>query len=197
MKLIVGVTGGIGSGKTAVTDFFAAKGIAVVDADIAARVVVESGKPALTTIAERHGEDILLQNGSLNRRKLRDIIFQNDAERIWLENLLHPLIREEIIQELEQATSDYAVFVSPLMIETSQQELVNRILVVDVSVNTQIARCTLRDNMNREQAETIIQKQSSREDKLKIADDVVDNEGSLQALHEQLELLHQKYLTLR
>ena len=197
MKLIVGVTGGIGSGKTAVTDFFAAKGITIVDADVAARVVVEPGKPALTAIAEKHGADILLEDGSLNRRKLRDVIFQDDAERIWLEELLHPLIREEIILELEQSESEYAIFVSPLMIETSQKELIDRLLVVDVSIETQIARCTLRDNINREQAESIIQKQSSREEKLNAADDVVDNEGSLEALYPQLEQLHQKYLALK
>lgn len=196
MKRIIGVTGGIGSGKTAVTDFFAAKGITIVDADIAARVVVQPGKPALSAISERHGKDILLEDGSLDRRKLRDIIFSDDAERIWLEKLLHPLIRKEIIQELEQATSSYVVFVSPLMIETSQHELVDRLLVVDVSVETQVSRCTTRDTMTRKQAEAIIQKQSSREDKLKTADDVVNNEGSLQVLHEQLEQLHQKYLTI-
>ena len=195
MKLVVGVTGGIGSGKTAVTDFFASKGIVVVDADIAARVVVEPGKPALAAIAKKHGEDILLEDGSLNRRKLRDIIFQNDAERIWLETLLHPLIREEIILELEQAESDYVIFVSPLLIETSQKELVDRLLVVDVSVETQIDRCTRRDNMNREQAEAIIRKQSSREEKINAADDLVDNERTLEALHQQLEALHQSYLS--
>ena len=196
MKLIVGVTGGIGSGKTAVADFFATKGITIVDADIAARVVVEPGKPALTAIAEKYGTDILREDGSMNRRKMRDIIFQDDAERIWLEELLHPLIREEIILELKQATSDYVVFVSPLMIETSQKELTDRLLVVDVSVETQIARCTQRDNMNREQAEAIIQKQSSREEKLAVADEVVNNEGSLEALHQQLDKLHRKYLLL-
>lgn len=195
MKLIVGVTGGIGSGKTAVTNFFASKGITIVDADMAARVVVEPGKPALDIIAEKYGKDILLDSGSLNRRKMREIIFHNDAERIWLEELLHPLIREEIVQELEQAESGYVVFVSPLMIETSQKELVNRLLVVDVSVETQIARCTLRDNMKREQAEAIIRRQSSREEKINVADDVVDNEGSLEELHQQLEVLHQRYLS--
>ena len=195
MKLIVGVTGGIGSGKTAVTDFFAAKGITVVDADIAARVVVDPGKPALSAIAGRHGKDILQKDGSLNRRKLRDIIFQDDAERVWLEELLHPLIREEIVLELGQAESDYVVFVSPLMIETSQKELVDRLIVVDVSVETQITRCTQRDNMSREQAEAIIRKQSSRQEKLIAADDVVDNEGTLKTLYQQLERLHHKYLT--
>lgn len=196
MKLIVGVTGGIGSGKTAVTDFFTAKGITIVDADIAARVVVEPGKPTLTTIAERYGKDILQSDGSLNRRQLREIIFQDDAERIWLEELLHPQIREQIIAELDQASSRYVVLVSPLMIETTQQELIHRLLVVDVSVETQITRCTQRDDMTREQAEAIIRKQSSRQDKLKIADDVVDNEGSLNQLHQQLESLHQQYLSL-
>lgn len=196
MKLIVGVTGGIGSGKTAVTDFFAAKGITIVDADVAARIVVEPGKPALTAIAKRYGKDILLGDGALNRRQLREIIFQDDAERIWLEALLHPLIREQIIAELEQAPSEYVVFVSPLMIETDQQELIHRLLVVDVSVETQIIRCTQRDSMTREQAEAIVRQQSSRQDKLNAADDVVDNEGSMDLLHQQLESLHQQYSSL-
>ena len=196
MKLIIGVTGGIASGKTAVTDFFASKGITIVDADIASRVVVEPGKPALTIIAEKYGADILQEDGFLNRRKLRNIIFQDDAERIWLEELLHPLIRKKIVLELEQAKSEYAVFVSPLMIETSQKELIDRLLVVDVSIETQITRSTQRDGMNREQAQAIIRTQSSREEKLNAANDVVDNDSSFVNLHHQLELLHLKYLSL-
>ena len=195
-RLIVGVTGGIGSGKTAVTDFFAARGITIVDADLAARVVVEPGKPALQVIAQRHGDQILLTNGHLDRRHLRDIIFKDDNERIWLEELLHPLIREQIIFDLKESASKYAVLVSPLMIETNQQKLIDRLLVVDIPVDVQIERTMSRDDMTKEQTLAIINKQSSREEKLKQADDVVDNSQSLAFLHQQLDALHNQYLTL-
>ena len=194
MKLVIGVTGGIGSGKTAVTDFFAARGITIVDADLAARVVVEPGQPALQTIAQHFDDDILLSDGSLNRRKLRNIIFQNDSEKLWLENLLHPLIRQQIFHELEQATSAYTILVSPLMIETDQKNLVNRLLVVDVPVDIQVARTTRRDHMTMEQTRAIIASQSTREEKLEQADDVVDNSGTVEALYSQLEKLHRVYL---
>ncbi len=191
---VVGVTGGIGSGKTAVTDFFARKGIEIVDADLAARVVVEPGKPALTDILVRYTKDILLTDGSLDRRRLRDIIFKDDAERAWLEQLLHPLIREEIIRAIENASSQYVILVSPLMIETNQQALTHRLLVVDLPLDLQIERTMQRDDMTREQTLAIISKQSSREDKLSKADDVVDNSRSIEQLHKQLEALHSGYL---
>ncbi|MGB1272510.1 MAG: dephospho-CoA kinase, partial [Endozoicomonas sp.] len=130
--LTIGVTGGIGSGKSAVTDFFAAKGIDVIDADLAARVVVEPGRPALAAIADHFGPEILTRAGVLDRRQLRDIIFQDDGERRWLEALLHPLIGEQIIQELSQVKASYAILVSPLMIEAGQIKLVDRLLVIDV-----------------------------------------------------------------
>ena len=195
-QLVVGVTGGIGSGKTAVTDFFASKKITIVDADLAARVVVEPGKPALEAIAQRYGGKIILTDGHLNRRQLRNIIFEDDEERIWLERLLHPIIREQIVSELGQSHSDYSILVSPLMIETNQQELIDRLLIIDVPVKVQIERTMKRDNMTEEQTMVIINKQSSREDKLKWADDVVDNSQTLEHLHQQLEVLHQEYLNL-
>ncbi|WP_370514760.1 dephospho-CoA kinase [Endozoicomonas sp. OPT23] len=195
-KTVIGVTGGIGSGKTAVTDYFAEKGITIVDADLASRVVVESGRPALSAIAERHGSDVLEADGSLNRRQLRDIIFKNDNERVWLEQLLHPLIRDQILLELQEAHSDYTVLVSPLLVETDQHVMVDRILVVDVPVEMQIERTMTRDGMTEEQTLAIIKKQASREQRQDKADDLVNNSGSLEQLHQQLEALHQKYLKL-
>lgn len=195
-KLVIGVTGGIGSGKTAVTDFFAAQGITIVDADLAARVVVEPGRPALERIAERHGSDILDANGNLDRRMLREIIFKDDSERVWLEQLLHPLIRDQILLELEQSQSAYTIMVSPLLVETDQHVLTHRILVVDVPVELQIERTMARDTMTEEQTRAIIQKQASREQRLTKADDVVDNSGSVEQLHQQLEQFHQTYLGL-
>ncbi|MCL6269277.1 dephospho-CoA kinase [Sansalvadorimonas sp. 2012CJ34-2] len=193
---VVGVTGGIGCGKTSVTDYLAGKGIIIADADQAARVVVMPGQPALQSIAQHFGENLILPDGQLNRRALRDIIFDNETERRWLEQLLHPLIFQQINFELEQATSPYVVLVSPLLIETSQHQLVNRILVIDVSEETQIARTMNRDGVPREQAEAILRSQSDRQNRLNKADDVVDNSGSLEQLHQQLDKLHQTYLDM-
>lgn len=191
----VGVTGGIGSGKSAVADYFASQGICIVDADIVARVVVEPGTKALTAIAERFGNDILI-NGQLDRGRLRTIIFAAADERKWLENLLHPLIEQQIIEQLGQATSRYAVLVSPLMLETGQQALVDRVLVVDVPEHIQIERTMTRDQMTEEQTRQILSSQISRERRLAKAHDVVDNSGSLTQLHQYLEPLHQRYLRL-
>ena len=191
----VGVTGGIGSGKSAVADYFASQGICIVDADIVARVVVEPGTKALTQITERFGNDILI-NGQLDRGRLRTIIFAAADERKWLENLLHPLIEQQIIEQLGQATSRYAVLVSPLMLETGQQALVDRVLVVDVPEHIQIERTMTRDQMTEEQARQILNSQISREQRLAKAHDVVDNSGSLAQLHQYLEPLHQRYLRL-
>lgn len=191
----VGVTGGIGSGKTAVTDFFASKGVGVVDTDVAARVVVEPGTPALAAIEQRYGPDILA-NGTLDRRKLRTIIFAEANERQWLESLLHPLIQEQIIHELSRVESRYAVLVSPLMLETGQQHLVDRVLVVDVPDRLQIERTMARDQMSEQLARQMLYSQMQREQRVALADDVVDNSGTLAQLHRSLEKLHQRYLNL-
>ncbi|WP_095210051.1 dephospho-CoA kinase [Endozoicomonas ascidiicola] len=194
-KMTIGVTGGIGSGKTAVTDFFSSKGVTIVDADLAARVVVEPDKPALAEIAKRFGSGIIL-NGNLDRGQLRTIIFDSADERLWLETLLHPLIREQIRIELQQAKSPYAILVSPLMLETDQHELVNRILVVDLPEATQIERAMNRDHMDEDQTRKIIASQMPREKRLEWADDVVENSGTLEQLHQSLEKLHETYLSL-
>ncbi|USE37542.1 dephospho-CoA kinase [Endozoicomonas sp. SCSIO W0465] len=191
----VGVTGGIGSGKTTVTDFFASHGIRIVDADIASRMVVEPGKPALADIEQRYGPEILI-DGGLDRRKLRTIIFDDTAERKWLEGLLHPLIRDQITLELGDAESRYAVLVSPLMLETSQHELVDRVLVVDVPERIQLSRTMSRDQMTEEQTRQILDNQMKREQRMARADDIIDNSGSMARLHQSLDKLHQFYLSL-
>ncbi|MGI9281409.1 MAG: dephospho-CoA kinase [Endozoicomonas sp.] len=195
-KLVIGVTGGIGSGKTAVTDYFSSLGITVVDADQASRMVVEPGRPALVKIAERHGQDILTDEGTLDRRKLRDIIFDSDNERVWLEQLLHPLIRNQIVQQLEESESPYTIMVSPLLVETDQHVLTDRILVVDVPEDIQRERTMSRDGMSKEQTQAIMAKQASRNQRLEKANDVVDNSGSLEQLFQQLDQIHQTYLGL-
>ena len=192
----IGLTGGIGSGKTAASDRFQNHGIAVVDADIAARVVVEPGRPALSAIADHFGEDILLADGGLNRAALRNVIFNDPEQKSWLEALLHPLIAKEITAGLQQASSPYALLVSPLLIESSQKDRCHRILVVDVPEALQIQRTAARDNNDPEQVKRIIASQASRQQRLELADDVVENDGSLQQLHQKIDDLHRRYLQL-
>ena len=188
--LIIGITGGIGSGKTAVTDYLASLGITIVDADQAARVVVEPDTPALQTIAEHFGEEILQADGNLDRRALRNIIFNDDEERHWLEALLHPLIKEEMLSQLSQSQSPYSIIVSPLLLETDQHTMVDRIAVVDIPAELQVQRTMARDGIEQSQAEAIMKAQAARATRLEKADDVIDNSGSLDDLHQQLEQLH-------
>lgn len=193
---IIGLTGGIGSGKSAAAARFAeAHGIHVVDADIKSRVVVEPGRPALHQIVDRFGDAVLQQDGSLNRAVLRERVFQDPDERRWLEQLLHPLIREEIVSDLASADSPYALLVSPLLVESGQYQMTRRILVVDVPEALQIARTTLRDKVPEEQVKAILQAQAKREERLRHADDVITNDRDLAALHQQVDQLHQYYLT--
>ena len=193
---VIGVTGGIGSGKSAVSDYFASLGVAVVDADVAARIVVEPGKPALTSIAERFGELVIAKDGSLNRKVLREIVFSDPAQRGWLEKLLHPLIYQEITQQLANATSPYVLLVSPLLVETGQNRLTNRILVVDVPEELQIQRTINRDNNSEAQVRAIMAAQTDRKKRLSYADDVIVNDKSVDLLHLQIDALHQQYLAL-
>ena len=191
---IVGVTGGIGSGKTAVTDIFSKLDIDIVDADLASRKAVLKGSPSLKKIKEKFGEDILLKDGNLNRARLRKRNFEDSSEKDWLENLLHPQILEIIKSELEESKSSYKVLVSPLLFETGQFQLCHRTLLIDVSEEEQIIRTTKRDKVTSDQVKKIINSQMSREDKIKIADDVVTNEGSLDDLEEKIRALHSSYL---
>ncbi|QFT55956.1 dephospho-CoA kinase [Microbulbifer sp. THAF38] len=192
----VGLTGGIGSGKSAAAGYFRELGIHVVDADWAARVVVQPGRPALEQIAQHFGANILLESGELDRAQLRALIFNNSEERTWLEGLLHPLIREEIINSLEKSTSPYAILESPLLIESGQYELVDRICVVDLPESLQLERASARDVNHPEQIRKIMAAQLSRQERLAKADDVLDNTSGLVELRSQIEALHQKYLQL-
>lgn len=196
MTFVVGVTGGIGSGKTAVSDRFAELGIVVVDADVASRVIVEPGRPALAKIAEHFSSDILQTDGTLDRAKLRTAVFKDPAERKWLEALTHPLIREEILSGLRNATSPYALLVSPLLVESGQNQLTHRVLVVDVPEELQLQRTVNRDNNSPDQVKAIMAAQASRQQRLDSADDVIVNDGSLEQLHQQVDTLHQKYLEM-
>jgi dephospho-CoA kinase len=190
MSLIVGVTGGIGSGKTAATDHFQSLGITVVDADLAARVIMEPGRPALQSVAEHFGANILLADGSLDRAALRSKVFSDPAERAWLEQLTHPLIGEEILSQLEGSTSPYTILSSPLLFETTQKGLCNTTILIDVSEEIQLSRTMARDDNDEAQVRRIMAAQMSRSDKLSLADHVVDNSGDLSALHDAVEELH-------
>ena len=194
--LIIGVTGGVGSGKSAATDHFLKLGIQIVDADIAARTVVEVGKPALVEIKKRFGPEILLEDGQLNRALLRKIVFETPAQREWLEQLTHPLIRNEIIDGLQSATSQYVILSSPLLIESGQYHLVKRTLVIDVPVELQLKRTCLRDSNEATQVQAIIDAQIPRAKRLVQADDIIVNDQDLTHLHKQVEKLHHEYLKM-
>lgn len=195
--MIIGLTGGIGSGKTAAANrFAAAHGIHVVDADQKSRVVVEPGRPALAHIVDRFGDAMLLDDGTLNRAALRETVFAAPEQRQWLEQLLHPLIRDEIITDLRSATSPYALLVSPLLVESGQNRLTSRVIVVDVPVAMQLARTVQRDTVPEAQVRAIMQAQAQREERLRHADDILTNNSDLAALHVQVDALHTRYLQL-
>lgn len=194
---ILGLTGGIGSGKSAAAAHFAQLGIDLVNADQAARWVVEPGRPALARIAEHFGADILLADGGLDRAALRARIFQDAGERRWLEQLLHPLIRQEIVEVLARATSPYAILESPLLIESGQYRLCRRVLVIDVPEAVQISRTVSRDGNDEAQVRAIMAAQAPRDERLAKADDVIVNDRDLAWLRQEVERLHHFYLTLR
>ncbi len=187
---VVGITGGIGSGKSAVTERLQALGITVVDADLAARVIMEPGRPALAAVAERFGAGILQPDGQLDRAALRKIVFADPDQRHWLEELTHPLIGREILDQIGAAESPYIVLSSPLLLETSQRELCDLIVVVDVPESVQLERTMARDDNDEAQVRRIMAAQLPREERLAGADEVVDNSGSLEDLTQQVDTLH-------
>lgn len=195
-KLIIGLTGGIGSGKSAAADAFSRHDITVIDADIVAREVVLPGSQALDRIAERFGPKALLDTGHLDRSYLRQQVFNQESERLWLEKLLHPLINEQITQGLRDSQSHYSVLVSPLLLETPQRHMVGRVLVIDVPRELQISRTVSRDNNSAAQVEKIIAAQMQRDERLRHADDIVNNIGSKNSLWATIDKLHHKYLEL-
>lgn len=199
--LTVGLTGGIGSGKSAVSQRFANLGITIVDADEIAREVVLPGQSALASIVARFGDKVIipagkLQQGELNRAELRSIIFTDPDAKHWLESLLHPLIKNITLSRLAQAESAYTILSSPLLLETQQDYLVNRILVVDTSEELQVLRTSSRDQSSADVIDAIIKSQISRHERLIRADDIIENSGSLTQLDNQVFKLHQFYLSL-
>ncbi|PTT50954.1 dephospho-CoA kinase [Aeromonas sp. HMWF014] len=192
---VVAVTGGIGSGKTTIANQFAALGIDVVDADVIARDVVEPGAPALAAIATYFGPDVIAPDGQLDRRSLRERVFSEPNAKAWLNALLHPLIRQEMLRQCAAARSPYCLLVVPLLVENKLTGLANRVLVIDVDEATQIERTCRRDGVSAEQARAIIAAQASRSERLAAADDVIDNHnGSQMAIKTRILALHETYL---
>ena len=195
-RWVVGLTGGIGSGKSAVSDRFAKLAIKIVDADIASRVVVEPGKPALAQIAEHFGAHLLTAEGVLDRAELRKKVFADATQRRWLEQLLHPPINEYLRAELASAESTYAILAHPLLIETGRNRICDRVLVVDVPEALQLSRTMQRDGNTEEQVHAIMAAQANREDRLAAADDVISNDNDLAHLDVEVSRLHKIYLAL-
>lgn len=196
MPYIVALTGGIGSGKSTVSWEFSRRGINVVDTDLIARSLMEPGQPALIEVVKRFGRHILDEAGSLNRSLLRRIIFESQQDRNWLNQLLHPMIRSEAQEQLARSKSAWSLWVVPLLVENKLETKADRILVIDVDPSVQCNRTMMRDQVSRGLVENILAVQASREARLSIADDVIDNNGDLDALSAQISVLHQRYLSL-
>ncbi|MEZ6962181.1 MULTISPECIES: dephospho-CoA kinase [unclassified Aeromonas] len=192
---VVAITGGIGSGKTTVANQFAELGIDVIDADVIAREVVEPGTPTLAAIAAHFGPDVIASDGRLDRRQLRERVFSEPDAKAWLNALLHPLIRTEMQRQCAAARAPYCLLVVPLLVENRLTGLADRVLVIDVDEATQIARTCRRDGVNPEQAKAILAAQASRDERLAVADDILDNRAEdKMAIRTQILALHQTYL---
>lgn len=197
MSYVVGLTGGIGSGKSTVANLFAELGADIVDADVIAREVVAPGEPALAAIAAHFGPRVITAGGELDRRALRGRVFAHPQDKDWLNALLHPLIRERMVAACAASTSPYCLLVVPLLVENNLTGLCDRVLVVDVSPKAQLERTVRRDNSNEAQIRAIMAAQASREQRLAAADDVIDNNSpDLAGLQQAVARLHRHYLAL-
>ncbi|KJY83615.1 dephospho-CoA kinase [Vibrio galatheae] len=197
MTFVVGVTGGIASGKTTVANLFQQEfGIEIVDADVVARQVVEPNSVGLKSIEGYFGHSVIQPDGTLDRAKLREIIFSQPEHKAWLNNLLHPMIRQRMLDELGEVKSEYALLVIPLMVENNLQSLADKVLVVDVDEQTQIQRTVERDAVDATQVKAILSSQATREQRLAIADYVIKNDTENQKLLPQITELHKKFLEI-
>lgn len=194
--LRIGLTGGIASGKSTVAELFADLGVAVIDTDVIAREVVQPGQPALIEIRRFFGDSVFKDDGTLDRSALRQLIFSDDAARAQLEAILHPLIQEETIQRVNAASGSYVVIVVPLLADSPLREHIDRVLVVDCDEATQIERLLTRDAETEDQARRILAAQASREQRLQIADDVIHNNSTIEAISTQLSAFHDRYVAL-
>ncbi len=193
---VVGVTGGIGSGKTAATNRLEQHGVTIVDADIVARQVVEPGSEALNKIQSQFGDQFILDDGNLDRAKMRELVFSQPAMKDKLNTIMQPAIRAELMRQLSQAHSDYVVLSAPLLFENSLHKVCNRVLVIDVPEEIQLQRASQRDEVSKANIKAIIAAQISRVERQALADDLLLNDGSIEELNIQIDQLHKKYLTL-
>lgn len=191
--MLIGLTGGLGSGKTTVANFFAALGVPIIDADIIAREIVVPGSLTFKKIVTHFGADIVDKQGALQRHKLRDIIFSDTHARAWLEKLLHPLILQEIHARAKKIKAPYCIAVIPLLLEKNAHEGIDRVLVVDAPEPLQITRAMQRDNLNETQIKNILTTQLKRAQRLQQADDVIVNYGDLENLKQKVKELHLEY----
>lgn len=193
---VIGLTGGIGSGKTAVSDGFAEKGVPIIDADIIAREVVAIGSQGLEKITAKFGPSVVLESGALNRASLREIVFHNSEAKEWLNKCLHPLIREKMLHDIQAVNSPYCILAVPLLLENGLDAMVDRVLVVDCNEELQLERAMKRDGSNEATIRNIIASQISRTERVKRADEIIQNNGSLDDLPPQIEALHQSFMQL-
>ncbi|MEB0138213.1 MULTISPECIES: dephospho-CoA kinase [unclassified Undibacterium] len=194
-RYAIGLTGGIGSGKSTVADLFAARGAAIIDTDLIAHQLSAPGGAAIPAIEAAFGADFLTAQGALNRQKMRELVFADPAQRQRLEHILHPLIGRQTHTEAAAAGGAYLMYVVPLLVESGKwRQRVDRIVVVDCSVETQIARVMARNNLSRAAVEAIMRSQASRADRLAAADDMIDNQAGMEAVVQQVDVLHERYV---
>ncbi|NIO39890.1 MAG: dephospho-CoA kinase [Burkholderiales bacterium] len=196
MIFTVGLTGGIGSGKTTISDLFAEQDVDVIDTDEIARGLTEKNQPAVRHIERQFGPGVVASDGSLDRQRMRELAFSDPDARKQLQRILHPLIKAEVQRRLSASKASYALVVVPLLVESGNYDFADRVLVVDCSEEQQIKRVMRRSRLSLEEVNAILATQVSRKERLAAADDVIDNEGEIAALRSQVEILHEKYLTL-
>ena len=196
MTFVIGLTGGIGSGKTVASDHFATLGVPIIDTDVIARTIVEHGQPALLSLVDFFGETILQSDGSLDRGELRKLAFANEKNKQKLDSITHPAIRSEMFKQISQTASPYCIAVIPLLTADSVfSESLQRILVVTTELETKIKRVMKRSNLSREEVMRIMATQLSDEERLSFADDVITNDGSIEDVHDDVKKLHELYLS--
>lgn len=195
--MTVALTGGIGSGKSEVSKIFSSLGIPVIDTDIISRELVYPGSAALAQITEQFGNQFLLEDGNLDRQKMRELVFNDKNARASLEQILHPLIQQEVQHRLSSLHDSYAIVVIPLLVETGQQSSMDRVLLVDTPETIQRNRVMSRDNIDQDLFENIIKSQATRQERQAIADDIILNDSDdLSLLQKKVADLHEKYLQL-
>lgn len=194
--LVIGLTGGIASGKSTVSELFSDLGISVIDADIIARQLMQTGTPVFTEIVAYFGMGILDDNGAINRKKLANLVFSQEKQRRQLEAIVHPVTRQIMIDKIKQATGPYCIAAIPLLLEANMQDLVDRILVIDTPEDVQLKRLCTRDGLSESDARLILRAQLDRQQRLTQATDIIDNQGDINQLQSAIMDLHKKYIEL-